>query len=354
MAPTGKAAYNLGGTTIHSALQIPASQGFHYRALSTDKLNTLQAKYRNLKVILIDEISMVGNGMFNYVNLRLQQIMGNKKLFGGVSIISSGDLFQLKPVFDGWIFQDLNVNYGPLATNLWQECFTMFELTEIMRQKDDANFAQLLNRLREGNHTDNDIKYLETRIVQLNYEDVTTKHVTDIVHIFYSNASVDSHNILAFNKLTGFKTTTEAVDTVIGDVDQAVKTKILKSVPKAAQKTMGLQHTLHIAIGQRIDLCINLSVEDGLINGASGIIRFIDILDNNNVTNLWIEFDDQSVGRKTRHDKKHLLHSGIKAQWTPIQKIPRQFKVGRYKMLKSYENNLLFVQLVQNNTPFTR
>ncbi|XP_070531546.1 uncharacterized protein [Ptychodera flava] len=93
MAPTGKAAYNLGGTTIHSALQIPASQGFHYRALSTDKLNTLQAKYRNLKVIFIDEISMVGNGMFHYVNLRLQQIMGNKKLFGGVSIISSGDLF---------------------------------------------------------------------------------------------------------------------------------------------------------------------------------------------------------------------------------------------------------------------
>ena len=47
---------------------------------------------------------MVGRGMFNFLNLRLQQIMGTNKPFGGVSLITVGDLFQLKPVFDNWIF----------------------------------------------------------------------------------------------------------------------------------------------------------------------------------------------------------------------------------------------------------
>ncbi|XP_070537059.1 uncharacterized protein [Ptychodera flava] len=151
MAPTGKAAYNIKGSTIHSALQIPASQGFHYKPLTSERLNTLQAKYRNLKIIFIDEISMVGNGMFNYINLRLQQIMANNQLFGGVSIVAFGDLYQLKPVFDGWIFNDLRHDYGPLALNIWKDLFKMFELTDIMRQKDDLDFAQLLNRVREGN-----------------------------------------------------------------------------------------------------------------------------------------------------------------------------------------------------------
>jgi len=43
---------------------------------------------------------VVGNGMFNFLNLRLQQIMGTKEPFGGVRLITVGDLFQLKPVFD--------------------------------------------------------------------------------------------------------------------------------------------------------------------------------------------------------------------------------------------------------------
>lgn len=59
-----------------------------------------------LKVVFIDEISVVGSGMFNFLNLRLQQIMGTNKPFDGVSIISVGDLFQLKPVFDKWIFEN--------------------------------------------------------------------------------------------------------------------------------------------------------------------------------------------------------------------------------------------------------
>lgn len=86
-APTGKAAYNIGGATIHSAFKIPASQGFAYKPLDNDSLNTLCIKYRNLTVIMIDEVSMVGCTMLNYVSERLKQIKSNNKPFGNVSVL---------------------------------------------------------------------------------------------------------------------------------------------------------------------------------------------------------------------------------------------------------------------------
>ncbi|XP_077991076.1 uncharacterized protein LOC144445410 [Glandiceps talaboti] len=111
-APTGKAAYNINGCKNNFAFQIPANQGFDYKPLDSDKLISITVKYRNLSVVIMDEVSMVGH-------LRFQELIGNKKLFGGISILVIGDLFQLKPVIDGWIFQDLVCNYGLLATNLW-------------------------------------------------------------------------------------------------------------------------------------------------------------------------------------------------------------------------------------------
>ena len=60
------------------------------------------------------------------------------------------------------MFKDMkNSHYGSLAPNLWQEHFTMFELDEIMRQRESREFAQILNRLREGNHTQDDIAKLK-------------------------------------------------------------------------------------------------------------------------------------------------------------------------------------------------
>ena len=96
-APTGKAAYLIKGQTVHSALKIPASQGFAYKHLQSSTLNTMRSNLRNLKVIFIDEISMCGSSMFNFINLRLQEVTGTTKPFGGVSIIGVGDLFQLHP-----------------------------------------------------------------------------------------------------------------------------------------------------------------------------------------------------------------------------------------------------------------
>ena len=80
---------------------------------------------------------MVGAGLFNFLNQRLQQIMGTQSPCGGLSIIAVGDLFQLQPVFDKCIFEGSPSEYSAFATNIWQDHFQFCELVTIMRQKDD-------------------------------------------------------------------------------------------------------------------------------------------------------------------------------------------------------------------------
>ena len=171
LASTGKAAFGIKGSTIHSTLAIPACQSLkNYKPLDSSRLNTLRCKLCAVKLIFLDEISMVGNTMFNVlINNRLKDIMGSSDVFGGVSIIALGDLFQLEPVMDGHVFKNMkNSEYRALAPNIWQQHFTMFELEQIMRQHESKEFAEILNRLREGNHTSHDIAKIKQKCISEN------------------------------------------------------------------------------------------------------------------------------------------------------------------------------------------
>ena len=170
LAPTGKAAYLIKGNTIHSAFGIPASQSLkNYKPLDSGRLNTMRCELGVLKLILLDEVSMVGNSMFTVqLNNRLKDLKGSKDDFGGVSIITLGDLFQLKPVMDSYVFTDVQClnSYNIHVPNLWRKHFKMFELDEIMHQRESKMFAEILNRLREGNHTPSDLQKLKERCVE--------------------------------------------------------------------------------------------------------------------------------------------------------------------------------------------
>ena len=220
VAPTGKAAFNIKGNTLHSAFKILANRGFQYCTLDANRLNTIRAQLKRLQVIFIDEISMVGSGMFNFLNLRLQQIMGTNTPFGALSVIAAGD-FQLKAVFDNWIFNNTNHGYGDLATNIWNEYFTLFELTEIMRQKDDKEFAELLNRLREGNHTQNDIEVLKERILKI--RPGQENYPINMTHLFSTNAQVNNHNNTIDQASHTDKAQIKCIDIVVGDMSDALK-----------------------------------------------------------------------------------------------------------------------------------
>ena len=105
-APTGKAAHNIHGMTLHSAFALPVTGfGGEMPNLSSDVLNTLRSKLLCLKLIIIDEISMVGSKIFSQINHRLKAILDTSLDFGGVSIICVGDFHQLRPVKDSYVFQ---------------------------------------------------------------------------------------------------------------------------------------------------------------------------------------------------------------------------------------------------------
>lgn len=336
-APTGKAAHNIGGKTVHSAFCIPANQGFQFKPLDMQQLNTMRARYRDLKVVIIDEISMVGQRMFNFINLRLQEVKGCSRSFGNVSVLAVGDLFQLRPVHDTWIFSQVYEfsHLQCLGTNLWMHLFDFFELREVMRQKDDHAYAMLLNRLREGQHTEEDLAVLEGR--QVKRLGISAGSIKDLPHLFCRRADVYAHNDIALSAIPSSSIINiEAVDTVSGNVNTSVHKNILSRIPLDTNKTMGLQKNLELGIGSPCELCANVDTADGLTNGASCYIRKFDFRVENSArcSIVWVEFDDKSIGKNWRFKYSHLYQEGLPLSWTPVLEICRRFI---YKYYKTYQ-----------------
>ena len=108
-APTGVAAFNVNGMTLHSAFLLGKSRYGGFQPLSSEKVNTLRSKLSKLVLLIIDEVSMVGADMLFEVHKRLQQIKGVPPdvMFGGVSVLAVGDLYQLPPVAQSMLFSTL-------------------------------------------------------------------------------------------------------------------------------------------------------------------------------------------------------------------------------------------------------
>jgi len=100
--------------------------------LTLDKLNSLRSKLQNLTILVIDEVSMVSSDMPLMIDSRLKQIKGTDKIFGGVSILAFGDLFQLSPVAQTLIFAFPNDPMARLYGSLRQRHFQLIELNQIM------------------------------------------------------------------------------------------------------------------------------------------------------------------------------------------------------------------------------
>ena len=336
-AYTGLAAYNIQGSTLHSAFCIEPNKKLTYKRLSDDKRNTLQTKYKDLNVLIVDEVSMVGNEMLNFLYHRLQEIKCNQEPFGGVHVILVGDLFQLRPVGDGWIFANATRNYASLAPNLWQSHFTMFELTEIMRQKDDVQFAELLNRIREGKQTREDIDVLQSRSISV--ESKEYQRLKNELHLFPCNAEVDAHNRNVYNSVTTLKSEINCADAVLGEDSQGIKDKLIKQLQgKKMSDTGNLCEVLRVAVGLCYDTTHNISVLDGICNGTPCVLKKIHYMENNKQipSCLWVEFPEKNIGRQTRKDNSYYYkrYPEISKGWTPIWAVQRTFMFWRKAVVR--------------------
>lgn len=99
---------------------------------------------------------MVGAQTFSNVNLTLQEIFENEEPFGNISVLVVGDLMQLNPVGEKPVYKSHTAIYAALVSSPW-ELFSLYELKQIVRQKEDPRFANILSRIRLGEHTTEDV-----------------------------------------------------------------------------------------------------------------------------------------------------------------------------------------------------
>ena len=136
-------------------------------------------------------VSVPDHCLFSYfIDTRQHLWTGIRAAFSGLSVIAVGDLYQLKPVGDRPFFLNLDEDAKALAPNLWVDHFKMYEISAIMRQKEDFKFAQLLNRLRLNEMSEDDKNELRKRVVDRHLGD----YPRDAVHLFAEKAGVFEHS----------------------------------------------------------------------------------------------------------------------------------------------------------------
>ena len=192
VAPTGVAAINAGGETIHSFLQLPfgpfvpgSAGGFGRQGEGTQDKHSLLANLRlretklkllrRLDLLIIDEVSMVRCDLLDSMDLVLRHVRKNWHApFGGVQMVFIGDLFQLPPVAPEQDWEILKQFYDSpyfFDSKVLQQHPTLYiELKKIYRQKEQA-FIDILNRVRNGNVSLQDIETLNDRYDPLPQKD---------------------------------------------------------------------------------------------------------------------------------------------------------------------------------------
>lgn len=195
VAPTGIAAIQVGGQTIHSFFSLsPTIQAAYdmnevHNGLSEKRIAIL----KNLDLLIIDEISMVRVDLMDMIDAKLKAARGNDRPFGGCRVIAFGDLYQLPPVVedDIDILKFFSDRYGTVfffgAPVLSKNPFKIIELTQIERQKEDDGFKELLNAIREGEYSSDLLDKLNTRCVDCPKD-------VECITLVTTNSAADSIN----------------------------------------------------------------------------------------------------------------------------------------------------------------
>lgn len=283
-APTGTAARNVRGSTIHSLLKIPVNNFLEYEPLSQFLLSKLQRQFQPFATIIIDEISMVSAAMLTYISRRLSEIKNNECPFGGLNVIVVGDFFQLRPVRGKYAFTN---------SLLWR-LFHLLFLKQNMRQSQDPKYACLLDHARLGILTKNDIAMLVER---LNFE---PSQVDNVIHLFALRSDVAAFNSA---KLAKSSSPTVHIPSVhyFGHYDVDAGSEVPSNFfDTCGDDVGGLSSHLTLCLGARVMLIRNIHIEQGLVNGAMGYIHSFEISDSGVVQTVNILFDDPCVGRVLR------------------------------------------------------
>ena len=343
---TGMASFNIGGTTMHSAFSLPVRSG-DMQELSTQRVSEMRKTFSKLRLVIIDEISLVGATLFGWVHRRLKQILGQDEPFGGVSMLLLGDFNQLQPVQDTWIFNerpvDDNNRYASLLSThdnvnpLWSQ-FSIFRLTQIMRQAGDRTFAECLSCLGKYGL----LGLSDTQLGMLNSRIVSAESIpAESVYLYFRNEDRIDRSKQVLKSKPGEEFINVAKYVVKGatgarDIEKASSFAKYNAKDVSAELFSQLQHKVLLKTGVRYMLTHNIDLADGLCNGTNGILcqvkKYLDSDDGKfHVNRVWIEWSgsvEQNVGAAMRN-KNELLYrqdASVARQWTPLETIMASYR----------------------------
>lgn len=273
VAPTGIAALNAGGVTIHSFFQLPLGGFIPQKNVETqfsayakfESHDTLRRHFKmsnqkrsvivNLELLIIDEVSMLRADLLDAIDFMLKTTRKNQRPFGGVQVLFIGDLLQLPPVMKDDEWQILRNYYQGkffFHAHIIQQFPPLYiELSKIYRQTDDQ-FIAILNNLRNNLITKEDLTVLN-QFVQKDFDLKTNPgYITLTTH----NRKADQINAESLQLLKGQTVTLKA--DIIGDFPE---------------KIFPLDENLHFKIGAQIMFVKNdISPEKNFFNGKMGFI----------------------------------------------------------------------------------
>jgi ATP-dependent DNA helicase PIF1 len=250
---TGSSATLINGTTIHSFLNIGLANKSATELYEKIKFKSKKSTYNKLKkldVLIIDEISMMDDILFNKIGAYLSLIKEIKKPFGKIQLILCGDFYQLSPINNDYCFK----------SNIWNMLkIKIIELKQLMRQTKDLEFQELLYNIKINNITDDVYNKLKARMIKpINTKIQATK-------LYSRNIDIDQINKQEFNKLVNLTNAKIYKYEIKYDTNNS---KISKYIDNS-----NITKSLELCIGAQIMLTSNIDIINNLVNGTRGVIK---------------------------------------------------------------------------------
>ena len=277
LAPTGIAAINAGGSTLHSFFKLPFHPllpndvQYSWKNLKkTLKYNGAQCKLiREVELIIIDEISMVRADIIDFIDKVLRAYTRNPEPFGGKQLLLVGDIYQLEPVLkddDRQLLQPFYPSAYFFNAKVWQTMpIVSIELRKVYRQTDDK-FIAILDRIRNNTATQHDLDSLNSRVANPSSLSSNSR----LSSTSSSSGSPLSITLAARRDTVDF-INDQQLDALDGEVSM-FKGEIKGNFPESSLPT---PMELHLKPGAQI-IFIKNDKEKRWVNGTLGTIEYID------------------------------------------------------------------------------
>ena len=298
---TGTAASNIDGQTLHSSFGF-SFDNKHY-SLSDKTRDEKRRMMRKLKIVVIDEVSMVKSDMLYQIDLKLQELKERVGVpFGGVCILAFGDMLQLKPVMGKFAFQrpsnpEFHATYA--AYDRWK-MFNVLNLEINHRQGNDRPYAEMLNRIRVGNTTEEDVKMLKKRVRYAISKNNDLKSVN--LYIVPTRKRCALYNNKFLKALEGDEILSNAIHY------SATRRKFKPFIEKkdGAIGPTAFIDELVLKIGAKVIIIHNIDTSDGLTNGQLGELIAVVKTTNGKLDKLVIKPAKKGIGQRNRGQHPNL------------------------------------------------